>query len=542
MALVPSYLNAQKDALVNGVRSRLLAVVLATVAALAALAVGLLVTGQAAYVVTHGISMKPRYHQGDLVVVSKAPSYHLGEIVAYRAPGEHVVVLHRIVGGSAAGFVMKGDNNQSLDPSKPTSAQILGRAVLHVPQGGIWLQRFTSPVVLGLLAFALVALGGTAAQTRRRRRHHVQRRSSMSPATTPSRFATTTQSLTPAWRTTAGCTAALGVLGVVVAAVGWSAPADKAITATTTGTRAVTFSYSATVPKSAAYDGTKVSFPDPVFRKLANSVDVHYDYRGQASSITLAAKLSSSSGWNVTLPLHARTTATDGDVNLDLNALDARVQAAAQVTGIAPTQVDVDVIATVHSTAVKDFSATLPFSLTTLALTPVASSGKKLTVIDSTAVQHPVQVSRDIHLAGHAIAVRTLREAGVILLLLFALSTGALSWLARRPATSEADRIHRRYAKLLLPVEPLVQASGHPIVDVTDFTNLVRLAERYGLLVLHWNRSGIETFVVQDDGVTYRYRVAADGGGLPQESLTAGMTSRPNEASVAGAAKSANQT
>jgi hypothetical protein len=26
------------------------------------------------------------------------------------------------------------------------------------------------------------------------------------------------------------------------------------------------------------------------------------------------------------------------------------------------------------------------------------------------------------------------------------------------------------------------------------------------LLVLHWSRSGVETFVVQDDATTYRYR------------------------------------
>ena len=48
--------------------------------------------------------------------------------------------------------------------------------------------------------------------------------------------------------------------------------------------------------------------------------------------------------------------------------------------------------------------------------------------------------------------------------------------------------------------------------------------------------------VLKDDGVTYRYRGATEGGAVPQESLTAGMTSRPNEDSVAGAAKSVNQT
>jgi VCBS repeat-containing protein len=50
--------------------------------------------------------------------------------------------------------------------------------------------------------------------------------------------------------------------------------------------------------------------------------------------------------------------------------------------------------------------------------------------------------------------------------------------------------------------------AGRPVVDVTQFATLAKLAERYGLLVLHWCRSGVETFVVQDEGITYRYRAS----------------------------------
>jgi len=39
-----------------------------------------------------------------------------------------------------------------------------------------------------------------------------------------------------------------------------------------------------------------------------------------------------------------------------------------------------------------------------------------------------------------------------------------------------------------------------------DFATLAKLAERYQLLVLHWSRSDVETFVVQDQATTYRYR------------------------------------
>ncbi len=37
---------------------------------------------------------------------------------------------------------------------------------------------------------------------------------------------------------------------------------------------------------------------------------------------------------------------------------------------------------------------------------------------------------------------------------------------------------------------------------------LATLAQRYGLLVVHWERSGTTTYVVQDEASTYRYRSA----------------------------------
>ena len=46
------------------------------------------------------------------------------------------MVLHRIAGGDAAGFIVKGDNNESADSSRPSASQLIGHAVLHFPKGG----------------------------------------------------------------------------------------------------------------------------------------------------------------------------------------------------------------------------------------------------------------------------------------------------------------------------------------------------------------------------------------------------------------------
>lgn len=141
-------------------------VVLVAAALIAAAAIAL---GQVRVITTHGVSMNPVYYEGDLVVVEKARSYQVGEIVAYRTPAQPFVVLHRIIAGDASGFVMKGDNNESTDPHHPTAQQILGRAVVHIPHGGYWFRLMTSPAAVAFLVFMVLMSGGTAVTARHRR-------------------------------------------------------------------------------------------------------------------------------------------------------------------------------------------------------------------------------------------------------------------------------------------------------------------------------------------------------------------------------------
>jgi signal peptidase I len=242
---------------------RLIAAALVALAGLIAVAGIALVSGQMAVVVTHGVSMNPVYYQGDLVVVARAPSYSVGEIAAYNLPGKDEVALHRIVGGDPAAFVFKGDNNQSIDPLTPGSGQLVGRAVLHIAQGGVCLERLTCPPVLGLAAFALLAGGGTAT-TRHRRK---QRRAAMSRHTSdrPAQFLAVS-SLPPSLRTSAAITLVLGILGATLGILAWTGPLEGPSTAEVKSGTRMDFSYSADVGRTPAYDGTTAHSPDPIFR------------------------------------------------------------------------------------------------------------------------------------------------------------------------------------------------------------------------------------------------------------------------------------
>ena len=117
--------------------------------------------GSATWIVIRGSSMQPVYHTGDLVIVQSASEYRIGDIAAYRVPGDDIgagmVVIHRLTGGDAVnGFEVTGDNNDAVDPWKPTQADMVGRAWVAIPGLGRVIAWMHDPIVLGGIVSAIV--------------------------------------------------------------------------------------------------------------------------------------------------------------------------------------------------------------------------------------------------------------------------------------------------------------------------------------------------------------------------------------------------
>jgi signal peptidase I len=486
-------------------RPVLTAVVLG-LALLGVLAAAAIATNRATLVTTHGVSMHPLYEQGDLVVVANDDSYQVGQIVAYRVPTKGIVVLHRIISETAAGFVMKGDNNQSIDPTTPTARQILGRAVLHIPHGGLWLDRLTRPLTLAVIAFALTAGGGTAIETRRRRkRAAMSRHANRSPGSTRTLFA-----LPQGMRTIATTIAVVAVGALALGALAWSAPLDRLTRTSTQATKQMSFAYAASVGRTPAYDGTTVHSPDPVFRRLSDTVDLHLAYRGSPGSVTVTAELSNPAGWHSTVPLAAAAATTgtryESTVLLDLKAFDAHAQSAAAATGLPAGPLTVAVVATVKTTGAAPFTPRLTLNLTPLQLSIVGDAAN-LTVRDATTTAHTAHVAGTLTLLGRHLTVAHAQALSAILLLAALIAAGLLAFIARHGApVGEGAGIRRRYAPLLASVDPIPTPTNLLPIDVSEFATLAKLAERCGQLVLHWSRAGVDTFIVMDEGTTYRYR------------------------------------
>jgi signal peptidase I len=111
--------------------------------------------GTTGYIMVAGDSMEPTFHGGDLAIVQRKDHYGVGDIVAFRADGG--IVVHRIVGGSAeSGFDTRGDNRKLPDGWRPGPEHIVGKVWFHIPAGGRAVGVLQDPLVLGVLAGALV--------------------------------------------------------------------------------------------------------------------------------------------------------------------------------------------------------------------------------------------------------------------------------------------------------------------------------------------------------------------------------------------------
>jgi signal peptidase len=117
--------------------------------------------GRTGYVMVSGISMKPTYQSGDLVLTRARSEYRVGDIVAYHVPagqiGAGVLVIHRITGGTARdGYILQGDNNPRPDDWHPKPGDIVGRASVHLPYAGKLLALLRDPLPLASLAAGTV--------------------------------------------------------------------------------------------------------------------------------------------------------------------------------------------------------------------------------------------------------------------------------------------------------------------------------------------------------------------------------------------------
>jgi hypothetical protein len=154
------------------------------------------------------------------------------------------------------------------------------------------------------------------------------------------------------------------------------------------------------------------------------------------------------------------------------------------------------------------FSPQLTFSLDELHLQLQQPGASGVPGAPATDPLHPAQTAATVAGAGTSIGPLPLalgRALAVLGLLGSLAGLVALGTLGGRKGEEDVGAIAARFGTLVVPVgKPRHTVEGWA-VDVDDFESLARLAERYDRAVLHQRGPWGDSYVVEDNGVVYRF-------------------------------------
>ncbi|MFN8051636.1 MAG: signal peptidase I [Acidimicrobiales bacterium] len=542
---------------------------LSLLAVAAGLAAAWALQARVSLLTTHGTSMFPHFHTGDLAITTRSDSYRVGEIVAYKSQPNGAIVLHRIVRISDGRYTFKGDNNSWLDLYRPTKKDLVGRMTLRIPRAGVIADFTTAPghtvfLVLGILV--LLAGGGSAQKRRGARRDGRGRepnllgtmmarapwrppdRGAMPNAPTP-RAGPTLRGAPPSHAppdhppvtsatvradlkeagSTLGPALAVVLLAALLAMAAFSRPATRVATEKRSYSQSVSYDYQAETPVGPTYPDGVVTTGSPIFLRLVHEVQFKVRYRldapvlhGVAGSYSIDAKISGVGSWKGYLPLKERTSfigdSFDATVMLDITKVQAMIAATQAETGLRGDNIVIDLVPHVK---IGGFDGDVPITGTystplSLKVTPLDVSlvkdpkgpGNDIGAKEEASYKAPVERVRNLSLVGRTMSVergRTISTAGIL---------GGSLWLviaswgiARQRRRPEHERIGHRYHAQIVDVAHVPPEMD--AVELNDMVTLSRVAEKSERMILHHaHDDGAHSYLVDDGGVVYRYSVA----------------------------------
>lgn len=485
--------------------------------------------GAVTYVTTHGDSMEPKMYEGDLALVRAEDTYEVGDVVAYHSENLDRLVLHRVIRIDGDRFVMKGDNNDWIDSEEPGREDIVGK--LWIRAGGIGriAESLRAPkfaaLAAGLIALFWITFSGD--------------KKSRSSAATRRRSGVVSEELLTYVIAVAGAFALLTGLA-------FARPTQSTSDSETTYRHEGRFGYSADAPKGAVYPEGKIDTGDPVFLRLADNVDVSFDYelrsdlpldvKGKAQ---LVAQLGDPAGWNRTFELTEMKEFKGSEVSLDgtleLDQMRKLIQKVERATAFPKDSYPLSVTPQVEVAGemgeheiTGEFAPRLDMQLDALQLQMMAASsvapgteptGDPLRPSLESSVVTSDSVVGYANFLGMELRVTTLRMVGIVGLLASALTAFALYMFGRSRSEAPAA-VAARDRSLLLPVAPSALDAYDRIVEVTDLDSLAAMARQRERMIMTFEKDGDHHFVVDEGGVAYLVKVTPETDPAPSMAVS----------------------
>ncbi len=470
--------------------------------------------GWVTYAMVDGNSMEPGFHYGDLVLVRAESTYGVGDAVVYRNAEMKGFVFHRIVKTDLDHFILQGDNNSWLDSYHPVQDEIVGKLWVHLPKLGKGIQWARVPINMSL---TVGLLGGVFMMDMLKK-----------PSRNKKEKKATIGNLDGAFQ---GLLYGFGLFALLFLALGiYSFIRPSNIPAETISYQQEgNFFYSA-AGTPGVYDTDVIHSGEPIFPKLTCFLNVGFTYnivgdrlQGLSGNHTMYARvLDEQSGWQRTIPLNQATTFNGNSyfavAALDLCQVESLVNLVEQQAGLKQIAYTLEIVADESFTANVDgvqindsFSPSLIFKYDKVHFY-LADEGAEVDPLHSSKTglagnssPQPNTISF-LGLRFSVWSMRLITGLGFIFSLL-GLSIAGIN-IYHTISNSQETLIRLKYGALLVDVHEQNVAPTSSTIDVAKIDDLVRLAERQGAMILHMTQNFLHTYLVQNNGATYRYVIS----------------------------------
>jgi signal peptidase I len=478
--------------------------------------------GQASYVMVNGISMEPNYHTGDLVIVRKAGTYQVGDVITYRDAEMGAYVIHRIIGIEQGQFIIKGDNNSWVDAYQPTPDEIVGKQWVYAPKAGRAMQWLRKPINLTL---TILLLGGVFMSSMITKPSKGKKKKNNPSVNLGGMLEGTLYLLGFLF---------LGFLGLSIFA--FTRPATRTAD-TIPYQQEGNYSYTATGTPG-VYDTEMVRSGEPVFPRLACFLNVGLTYNlagNQLQNVSgsqqmFARIMDQPSGWQRTIPLLPPTAFSGGSFSsmaaLDLCQLETLVNLVEKETGFHTNTYTVEIVTNITFNAIASGQAISG------AFDPVLAFkyDKVHLYLANTNDVNPMHITKEDHAGSANVEANTVPLLGweptvgfvrAFALLGLGISLSGLVIMGLSvfniAQQNEHALIRLRYGSILVDIYEKYLEPNSTFIDVTSMDDLAKLAERQGTMILHMTVNFLHYYlVVLDDGITYRYVVSTGKKGISE--------------------------
>jgi hypothetical protein len=320
---------------------------------------------------------------------------------------------------------------------------------------------------------------------------------------------------------------ALAVSGALAAGLLFLTPGERTVERQLPATATIAFDYTTPAAPSPVYDEGGPAFGDPVFRAVADEVEVLADYRLTTADLAVTdgrfearVVVSSSAGWSRTLGVEPAVSFDGPRASVsvpvrfaDVEALAARIDGLTGATGSLAVRIEVTATSILRAAAeprpvFHDSRTTshLTFDLSEHVARPDRRAGSgttSTTELIAVPRSEPATLSLGLFDVGVGTARRVVLPA-TFAALAIALRNARVTARARR--RGEATLLETLHGPELVRVRCVPPELEQRAVDVDDFDSLRAAAENATTEILHLAGEPGGSFFVVDGGLVLRYR------------------------------------